>query len=509
MFAHTDKDCFIYPVTSGGVDYYVTLRPEKKMKENDFKNFINNQWIGDSDNIINVYNPATGKSIGTVPNFGAEETRQAIEAAHKAFKAWSKTPAKVRSNYLKRVRELIVENKEELAEIITKEMGKPIAEARGEIDYTANFFEWNAEEAKRVYGRIIPGRDENNRMQVIKQPVGVVASISPWNFPAAALCKKLPAALAAGCTIVIKPASQAPITAIKLMELFEKAEVPKGVVNLVTGKSSEIGAELMSNPKVRKVSFTGSTEIGKLLIKQSADNVKKLSLELGGHAPFIILDDADMEKAVQGVLACKFRASGQTCICANRVYVQKKVYNKFVELFAKEVKKFNVGNGLDDNVNMGPIIDKHGYQKVKDQVDDAVEKGATLVVGGPGECKEDNVYYYLPTVLKDITSDMIIMEEETFGPVAPVQMFEDDNEAIQLANDSVYGLASYVYTASLKRGTKIAEELEYGIVGWNDGAPSAPEAPFGGVKESGYASEGGIEGVDAYLETKYISMNLI
>src|SRR5699024_11002530 len=403
--------------------------------------------------------------------------------------------------------QLMLDNKEDLAQTMTVEMGKPINESRGEVEYAASFIKWFAEEGKRVYGETIPAHVDGKRLQVWKKPVGVVAAITPWNFPAAMLTRKMGPALAAGCTVVVKPSSDSPNTAVKLMELCEKAGFPKGVVNLVTGPSSEVGEVMMESKKVRKVTFTGSTEVGKKLIEQSASTVKNLSLELGGHAPLIVLDDADVDVAVEGVMASKFRNAGQTCICANRVYVQSGIYDEFVEKFSSAVTKLNVGNGLKEDVDIGPLINDQGLQKVKEHVEDAVKKGANVVVGGKTLEKDGGVYYE-PTVLKDVNTSMVMMKEETFGPVAPVQKVESAEEAAMLANDTEYGLAAYVFTENVARGMELIEQLDYGIVGWNDGAPSAAQVPFGGFKESGIGREGGHEGIEAFVESQYVSIGM-
>ncbi|RJS63179.1 succinate-semialdehyde dehydrogenase (NADP(+)) [Priestia filamentosa] len=468
--------------------------------------YVDGNWIGENLESLTVINPATLEEIATVPKAGKQETKEAINAAAAAFPHWSSLTAAERSHYLRKLFTLMQDHEEELAKVMTLEMGKPLSESVGEVRYAASFIEWYAEEGKRIYGETIPAARNNQRMVVLKQPIGVVAAITPWNFPAAMITRKLGPALASGCTIVIKPASATPLTAIKIVELCEKAGIPKGVVNLVTGKASEISEEIMSNPKVRKVTFTGSTEIGKELMEKAAQNVTKLSLELGGHAPFIVLDDANLDKAVQGAIASKFRNAGQTCICANRIYVQSGIYDQFVERFAKAASDLKVGNGLEEGIDIGPMINASGYEKVQAQVSDAVAKGATIVTGGKGN--SDKGYFYSPTVLKDVQSNMDIMKEETFGPVAPVQKFENIEEAIHLANDIELGLAAYVYTESLSEGVTVAEGLEYGIIGWNDGVPSAAQAPFGGMKESGLGREGGHHGIEEYLEVKYISIGL-
>lgn len=469
--------------------------------------YINGEWIGKNYETRSVINPANQKKVGTVPNGGKKETTQAIDAAHEAFQTWSKTNAYERAGYLEKFYELILEHEEDLAETMTIEMGKPINESRGEVKYAASFIKWYAEEGKRIYGETIPAHVDGKRLQVWKKPVGVVAAITPWNFPAAMLTRKMGPALAAGCTIVIKPSSDSPITAVKLMELCEQAGFPKGVVNLVTGPSSDIGETIMSDKRVRKVTFTGSTEVGKTLIKQSADQVKNLSLELGGHAPLIVLDDANVDLAVKGVMASKFRNAGQTCICANRVYVQSGIYDAFIEKFSEAVKGLKVGDGMNEDVDIGPLINEAGLNKVKRHVDDAVSSGASVVVGGKTREVGDGVYYE-PTVIKDIDQSMVIMNEETFGPVAPVQKITTDHEAVELANDTDYGLAAYIFTENVARGMQLIEQLDYGIVGWNDGGPSAAQVPFGGFKESGIGREGGHEGIEAFVESQYVSIGM-
>lgn len=467
---------------------------------------INGEAVGASLPKIDVINPANGEKVGTVPNGGKAEAILAIEAANEAFTLWSQLTAYERANYLKKLNDLIIANQEELGKIMTLEMGKPIAQSLGEAIYSASFVEWYAEEAKRIYGETIPSHMNNKRMQVWKKPVGVVGAITPWNFPLAMITRKIAPALAAGCTVVIKPSRESPLTAMKFMELVEEANFPKGVVNVVTGSSSQIVGEMMENPIVRKVTFTGSTEVGKLLIEQSAKNVTKLSLELGGHAPFIVLDDANIDLAVEHAIVSKFRNTGQTCVCANRVYVQEDVYDEFVEKFAERVSNLNVGDTFDQSVEIGPLINESGLEKVTHQVEEAVEKGAKVVTGG--KRLDYSGYYYAPTVIRDVDHSMEIMYEETFGPVAPVQKIKTDKEAIELANNTPYGLAAYLFTESVSRGINIIEQLDYGIVGWNDGLPSAAQAPFGGMKESGYGREGGREGIEAFLETQYVSIGI-
>ncbi|GAB3061149.1 NAD-dependent succinate-semialdehyde dehydrogenase [Virgibacillus ainsalahensis] len=468
---------------------------------------INGLPVGEHLDTFKVVNPANNEVIGTAPIGGEKEATEAIEAAHEAFGGWSGLTAYERAGYLQRLHKLMLDNQEEMAQIMTREMGKPINESRGEVKYAASFIEWFAEEGKRVYGETIPAHLSGKRLQVWKKPIGVVAAITPWNFPAAMLTRKMGPALAAGCTIVMKPSSDSPLTAIKLMELCEEAGFPKGVVNLVTGSSSKIGKAIMENEKVRKITFTGSTEVGKTLIRQSADQVKNLSLELGGHAPLIVLDDANVDVAVKGVMASKFRNTGQTCICANRVYVQEGVYDEFIQKFSKAVEELKVGNGADDSVDIGPLINQAGLEKVQNHVEDAVNKGASIVTGGNSITKNGGVFYE-PTVIGDVDPSMVMMQDETFGPVAPIQKVKTEAEAIKLANDTVYGLAAYIFTENVARGTQLIEKLDFGIVGWNDGAPSAAQVPFGGMKESGIGREGGHYGIEAFLETQYVSIGM-
>ncbi|EGA88357.1 succinate-semialdehyde dehydrogenase [Planococcus donghaensis MPA1U2] len=473
----------------------------------DGRHYINGEWSNTGDGKIDVMNPATGEVIGSVPNGGEQEATDAIDAASAAFPEWSKTTAYHRADLLMKWHDLLLEHKEEIGEVLTKEMGKPLAEAIGEIEYSASFVSWFAEEGKRMYGRTIPASKEGKRIQINKQPVGVVVSITPWNFPAAMMARKMAPALAAGCTFVAKPAKMTPLTAVKMYELAIEAGFPKGVINLVTGSASKIGKVFTSHPDVRKLTFTGSTEIGKELMKQASETMLNLSLELGGHAPIIVLEDADMELAIEGVIASKFRNAGQTCVCGNRIYVQQSIAEEFSKKLGEAASQLKVGNGLDEGVKIGPLVDKDGYEKVEKHVQDAVEKGAKVVIGGEGRT-ENNAYFYNPTVLTNASSDMLVMNEETFGPVAPIMTFETDEEAVQLANDTRFGLAAYFFTESMSRGTYIAENLDYGIVGWNDGAPSTAQAPFGGMKESGVGREGGKEGLEAFLETKYISIKV-
>ena len=469
------------------------------------KCFVNGLWT-DSKNgkTIEVNNPATMEIVGKVPNFTAEETKSAIDHADKAFQSWKNTTAKERSIILKKWSDLIIEHVDDLAKIMTIEQGKPLAEAKGEILMGASYIEFYAEEAKRVYGDIIPDPRPGKRIVIIKQPVGVVGAITPWNFPNSMITRKCAAALAVGCTTVVKPASQTPFSALAVAELAKAAGFPDGVFNIVTGSAKEIGMELTKNPKIKKISFTGSTEVGKILMEQSASTVKKLSMELGGHAPFIVFEDANIDEAVTGALQSKFRNSGQTCICTNRLFVHEKVYDSFLEKFTNEVKKIKVGNGLNDGIVSGPLIDKSSLDKVIDHVQDAVNTGAKIAVGGEVHSLGGN--FYQPTVLSNVSTEAKITFEETFGPVAPLYKFSSDDEVIKMANDTPYGLASYFYSRDIGRIWKVAEALEYGIVSINNGLPTIPEIPFGGVKESGMGREGSRYGLDDYLIIKYISM---
>ncbi|MFD1362094.1 NAD-dependent succinate-semialdehyde dehydrogenase [Lentibacillus salinarum] len=468
---------------------------------------INGEWVGQERETLDVVNPANGETVGTVPYGGEKEAEQAVDAAYDAFQSWSALTAHDRVGYLKKLNQLMLDHQEELAQLMTAEMGKPINESRGEVKYAATFIEWFAEEGKRVYGETIPTHATGKRLQVWKKPVGVVAAITPWNFPAAMLTRKMGPALASGCTVIMKPSSESPLTAVKLMELCEQAGFPKGVVNLVTGSSSKIAKVVMENSKVRKVTFTGSTEVGKTLIRQSADQVKKLSLELGGHAPLVVLDDADVDLAVKGTVASKFRNAGQTCICANRVYVQEGIYDEFVDKLSKKVQELKVGDGTDESVDIGPLINQDGLDKVKHHVEDATSKGATVVTGGEAITEYGGVFYQ-PTVVKDVNQSMVVMQEETFGPVTPVEKIASDEEAAKMANDTPYGLAAYVFTENVSRGTQLIEKLDFGIVGWNDGGPSAAQVPFGGMKESGIGREGGQEGIEEFVESQYVSIGM-
>ena len=468
--------------------------------------FVAGKWIDAADNkTIDVHNPATGELIGTVPSLGREEAARAIAAADAAWPAWRKMTAHERSRIIRRWYDLIVKHQDDLAMIMTTEQGKPLAESLGEVLYGASFVEWFAEEAKRVYGDTIPMGQPGKRIIVIKQPVGVCAAITPWNFPSAMITRKAAPALAAGCPVVIKPAAQTPYSALALAELAREAGMPPGVFNVLTGPASEIGEELTANPVVRKLSFTGSTAVGKMLMRQCADTVKKISLELGGHAPFIIFDDADLDEAVQGAVASKYRNSGQTCVCANRFIVQEGIYEAFADRLIQAVtKQLKVGNGLDEGVNQGPLIDLNAVMKVEQQIQDALDKGARLGCGGKrfGE----SGFFFEPTILLDVTTDMLIAYEETFGPVAPLFSFSSEEEAVAMANDSPYGLASYFYSRDVGRVWRVAESLEYGMVGINTGIMSTESAPFGGIKESGIGREGSRYGIDEYLEMKYLCL---
>jgi succinate-semialdehyde dehydrogenase/glutarate-semialdehyde dehydrogenase len=465
--------------------------------------YIDGCWVDADDKAtLAVHNPATGQLVGTVPKMGAAETRRAIEAANAAWPAWCAKTAKERSIILRKWFELMMANQEDLARLMTIEQGKPITESRGEIAYGASFIEWFAEEGKRIYGDTIPTHAPDKRIVVIKQPVGVCAAITPWNFPNAMITRKAGPALAAGCTMVIKPASQTPYSALALCELAERAGIPKGVLSVVTGSAGPIGKELTTNPIVRKFTFTGSTEIGKLLMAQCAGTVKKVSLELGGNAPFIVFDDADLASAVEGAIASKFRNTGQTCVCANRIFVQDGVYEQFAKMLAARVSQMKVGNGLEDGNVQGPLIDMKAVEKVEEHIADALAKGAKVLTGGKRH--EKGGQFFQPTVLADITTDMKVTHEETFGPVAPLYRFKTEEELLRLANNTEYGLASYFYSRDIGRIWRIAEGLESGIVGINVGIISNEIAPFGGVKESGIGREGSKYGIDEFVEVKYL-----
>lgn len=465
--------------------------------------YIGGRWVDADDGaVLTVRNPADGSVLGTVPKMGAAETRRAIEAANAAWPAWRALTAGARAKILRRWFDLIVENQEDLAVIMTSEQGKPLAEARGEVLYAASFIEWFAEEGKRIYGDVIPPHQADKRIVVTKEPIGVCGAITPWNFPSAMITRKAGPALAAGCPMVLKPASQTPYSALALAVLAERAGVPAGVFNVVTGSATAIGGELTANPTVRKLSFTGSTEIGIKLMAQCAPTLKKLSLELGGNAPFIVFDDADLDAAVQGALASKYRNTGQTCVCANRLLVQDGVYERFATKLAEAVSRLKVGPGLAEGTNQGPLIDENAVRKVEEHIADAVSKGARIVLGGKRHPLGGT--FFEPTILADVTPEMKVAREETFGPVAPLFRFHTEEEAIRMANDTEYGLAAYFYTESSSRVWRVGGALEYGIVGINTGLISTEVAPFGGMKASGIGREGSKYGIEEYVEIKYM-----
>jgi succinate-semialdehyde dehydrogenase/glutarate-semialdehyde dehydrogenase len=464
--------------------------------------YINGEWAdADSGATFEVTNPATGEVLGVVPEMGAAETRRAIEAAEAAWAGWRRKTAKERSAILRKWHGLMLENQADLAKIMTLEQGKSLAEASGEIAYAASFIEWFAEEGKRIYGDTIPSNSPDQRILVTKMPVGVCAAITPWNFPSAMITRKAGPALAAGCPMVVKPAEATPYSALALAELAGRAGIPAGIFNVVTGKPVAIGGEMTANPAVRKVTFTGSTAVGKLLMKQSADTLKKVSLELGGNAPFIVFDDADLDVAVEGAMASKYRNSGQTCVCANRLLVQDSVYDAFAAKLAVAVEKLQVGNGLEEGTTQGPLIDEAAVQKVESHIADALQKGARIVTGGKRHALGHT--FFEPTLLADVTTDMCVASEETFGPVAPLFRFSTEEEAIQMANDTEFGLAAYFFARDVGRIWRVSEELEYGIVGVNTGIISTEVAPFGGIKESGQGREGSKYGIEDFLEIKY------
>ncbi|WP_312477806.1 NADP-dependent succinate-semialdehyde dehydrogenase [Stutzerimonas nitrititolerans] len=469
--------------------------------------YVDGAWLdADGGQTLEVNNPASGEVLGTVPKMGAAETRRAIEAAERALPAWRDLTAKERSQALRRWFELIMQNQEDLARLMTLEQGKPLTESRGEIAYAASFIEWFAEEAKRIYGDTIPGHQKDKRIIVIKQPIGVTAAITPWNFPAAMITRKAGPALAAGCTMVVKPASQTPFSALALAELAERAGIPKGVFSVVTGSAGDIGNELTANPIVRKITFTGSTEVGAKLMEQCAPGIKKVSLELGGNAPFLVFDDADLDEAVKGAMQSKYRNAGQTCVCVNRIYVQDGVYDAFAQKFQAAVEKLKIGNGLDDGVDVGPLIDDRAAAKVKEHIEDAVANGARVVTGGKAHSLGGS--YFEPTLMINVPHTAKVAKEETFGPLAPLFRFKDEAEAIALANDTEFGLAAYFYARDLGRVFRVAEALESGMVGVNTGMISTEVAPFGGVKSSGLGREGSKYGIEDYLEIKYLCLGL-
>lgn len=471
------------------------------------KNFIEGRWVeAISGETYEVKNPTNGELLWNVAYGGSEDAFKAVESSYNSFEEWSQLSVDERSNYLYKLYEIMLKNKEDIANTITLEMGKPISESRGEVQIAAQYVLWYAEEAKRVYGEIVPASTPNKRLHVIKQPVGPVAAITPWNFPVSMITRKLAPALAAGCTVVLKPASNTPKSAIKIVQCMEQAGFPAGVVNLVIGKSREIGDVFTSHKHIKKITFTGSTNVGKQLMKDASDQVKKVSMELGGHAPFIVFKDANLELAVEGALISKFRNAGQTCVCLNRLYVHKDIKEDFIKLFKERTEQLVVGDGLDEKTEIGPVIDRDAHEKVDYHVKDAVEKGADLVTGG--ELLEEDTLFYKPTILSGVTEEMVITFEESFGPVCPVYEFETEDEVIEKANNSNYGLAAYYYTQDINKAIRVGERLEYGIIGVNDPVPTAVQAPFGGVKESGVGREGGRQGIEGFLEDKFLSFGI-
>lgn len=468
---------------------------------------IGGEWVSaDSGAVIEVRNPATGAVLATVPDMGAAETRHAIEIAQAAMVGWAARTAGDRARILRRFYDLTMAEQEALASLLTREQGKPIKEARAEIAYAASFIEWFSEEARRAYGEVIPGHAADKRIVVLKQPIGVVAAITPWNFPSAMITRKIGPALAAGCTVVLKPATQTPLSALALAALALEAGVPPGVFNVVTGSAREIGGELTRHPAVRKISFTGSTEVGRTLMAQSAATIKKLSLELGGNAPFIVFDDADVDAAVEGALVSKFRNSGQTCVCTNRFFVQEGIHDAFVAKLAARVAQMQLGDGMDAATDLGPLIDDKACAKVAEHIADALAQGARLETGGKAARREGT--YFEPTVLSEVTDTMLVAREETFGPLAPVMRFRTEAEVLERANASEFGLAGYVYTRDLARTWRVSEALETGMIGINTGLISTEVAPFGGIKQSGLGREGSRHGMDDYLELKYLCMGI-
>lgn len=471
--------------------------------------FINGEWKEfDSNKFETVYNPATLEPVTDVAYGGAKETKEAIEAASEAFPVWSEMTGRERSRILYKAYELMKEDAERLGKILTIEQGKPLKEAVGEVKGAANFLLWYAEEASRGYGEWIPSSVKSKRLLVIPQPVGVVGAITPWNFPSSMITRKLGPALAAGCTAVLKPSPETPLSAIEIFKIFEKAGMPKGVVNLVTGDAEAIGQELLSNEKVRMITFTGSTKVGKYLMREASEHVKKVSLELGGHAPVIVFSDADVDKAVSLSLASKFRNNGQTCICANRIYVHESVEEEFTSKLKTQVEKMKVGSGLDEGTELGPLINEQAVSKVRTQLDDALTKGAELIYGGEGWEEQGDLkgHFCPPAVITNVSDDMVVMNEETFGPLFPIQSFTDEDQVIEKANDTSYGLAAYIFTENTSRTLRVSEKLDYGIVGVNDAFLGVPEAPFGGIKQSGNGKEGGHHGMEEFLEEKFVSI---
>jgi succinate-semialdehyde dehydrogenase / glutarate-semialdehyde dehydrogenase len=468
-------------------------------------NLIGGEWIAaDGGKTIEVTNPATGKLLGTVPKSGAAETRRAIEAAQAAFGGWSKRTASERSKLMRKLHDAMMDNIDALAELLTLEQGKSLAEAKGEITSGASYVLWFAEECRRIYGDVVPSPWADRRILVTKEPVGVIAAITPWNFPSSMLARKLGPALAAGCTAVVKPASQTPYSALAWGVLAEEVGIPSGVINILTGPATEIGGEITRNPLVRKITFTGSTEVGKILIRQAAGTVKKVSMELGGNAPFIVFDDADLDRVIPGAMLSKFRNSGQTCVCTNRFYVQAKIYNKFIERFTEATKALKVGSGIEPGVQQGPMIDMYAVEKVEGLIADAVKKGGKITTGG--QRHKLGGTFFEPTVIADAKPRMRVTKEEIFGPVSPVYRFKSEEEVIEIANNTEFGLAAYVYTSDLGRSFRMMEALKYGMIGINEGLITTPEAPFGGLKESGLGKEGGYQGIEDYLDTKYVCL---
>lgn len=469
--------------------------------------YINGQWLAAQSNAtVPVSNPATGEEIGTIPNMGAAEATQAIEAAYTALQSWKALTAQNRADILLAWHKLVLDYTDELALIMTIEQGKPLAEAKGEVRYAASFIQWFAEEGKRIYGDVIPTVNNQQRFIISKEPVGVVAAITPWNFPIAMITRKAAPALAAGCTVVIKPANETPYCALAIAKLAEKAGIPAGVINVVTGKSQEIGSVFTSHEKVKKLTFTGSTPVGRLLMQQCSSTIKKLALELGGNAPLIVFDDADLDKAVQGAILAKFRNAGQTCVCANRIYVHDNIYQAFAEKFVQEVQKFKVGNGLEDGVQIGPLINEKAVLKAQQLIDDAVSKGAKIACGGKQHALGQT--FYEPSVLTNVDRTMEIVQEEIFGPVAPLIRFTDEADVVAQANDTIFGLAAYVYSENISRLWRVSEQLEYGMVGMNATAISNEVVPFGGVKQSGVGREGSKYGLEEFMTIKYMCLGL-
>ncbi len=470
--------------------------------------YVNGEWIEAEDSsVLTVVNPANGEVIGAVPNCGANEAKRAVSAAYEALSSWSKKTAAERGELLQQWYRLIDQEKEAIGEIMTREQGKPLQEAIGEVSYANSFISWYAEEGKRIYGETIPASHENKRLLVLKQPVGVVAAITPWNFPAAMITRKVAPALAAGCTAVVKPAELTPLTALKLAQLAEQAGIPKGVFNVITGDAKAIGEAWLQDDRVRKITFTGSTEVGKTLMRGAADTVKKVSLELGGHAPLIVFEDANIDKAVTEAIASKYRNAGQTCVCANRIFVHESIAEVFSEKYVEAVNALKVGNGLEGGTQIGPLIDERAIKKMESHIADGIQKGGRIVSGGK-KLSLNGGFFFEPTVLVNAFDNMLCMTEETFGPLAPIATFTSTEEVIQRANNTPYGLAAYVFTESLTKAIQVSEKLEYGIVGLNDGVPSVAQAPFGGYKQSGLGREGGHHGIEEFLETKYISISL-